>query len=127
MAGATSAINAGAAVIRPPARPEPSWSHRLVIRKDDRNCDIFQLMGTDVAHAVLRPPALSGTARHQLAQTDRARDRIGGCGAARGSWQRPEQRGLGAAQTPRTAQAPVIGADEAGEYQQKTPPLGRGR
>lgn len=101
-------------------------SHRLVIRMDHRHCDIFHLVGTDVEHAVLRPHGLWGTARHRLSQTHRASHRIGGCGAARGSWQRPKQRGLGAAQTPRTAQAPVVGADDAGEHQQKTPPLGRG-
>jgi len=48
---------------------------------DHRNCEIFQLMGTDVEYAVLRPHGLWGTARHRLDQTGRA------------------------------AQAPVVGAD----------------
>ena len=72
-------------------------SPRLVIPIHHRHYDIFHQVGTNVAHAVQLPHGLWDTARHRLAHTDRA------------------------------AQAPVVGADDAGEHQQKTPPLGRGR
>ncbi|MEX0588437.1 MAG: hypothetical protein WD136_04200 [Cyanobium sp.] len=61
-----------------PEHPEPlresargDQSHRLVIRMDHRQSDVYHLIGTDVEHAVLRPHGLWGSGQRLTHRHDR--------------------------------------------------------